>query len=193
MHHVSGKWIVVLLSIWFIAAAAISASGLLTSLRAPAPQIIIVMLTLAVLAGASWIPGLRRWVDCTDVRAFVALHITRLFAGIYFLVVAERGVLPRAFAWPAGYGDIAVGLTAIVLIAFVPSNAAGAASYQWWYRAWNLFGLADILMVVGNAARVGVSSPISMAPLLHLPLSVLPTFLVPLIIATHVILFRRLR
>jgi hypothetical protein len=37
-----------------------------------------------------------------------------------------------------------------------------------------------------------MSAPASMAALLHLPLSILPTFLVPTIIVSHFILFRRL-
>jgi hypothetical protein len=54
-------------------------------------------------------------------------------------------------------------------------------------------GLVDILCVVMTAARLGVTAPDSMAALLRPPLSLLPTFLVPLIIASHVQLFRRLR
>jgi len=55
-----------------------------------------------------------------------------------------------------------------------------------------VLGLADILFVVVTAARLGVADPESMAALLQLPLSLLPTFLVPLIIASHVILGVRL-
>jgi len=46
--------------------------------------------------------------------------------------------------------------------------------------------------VVVTAARLGVADPESMAALLQLPLSLLPTFLVPLIIASHVVLGVRL-
>jgi hypothetical protein len=46
--------------------------------------------------------------------------------------------------------------------------------------------------VVVTAARLGLADPASMAALLRLPLSLLPTFLVPLIIASHVILGLRL-
>jgi hypothetical protein len=53
--------------------------------------------------------------------------------------------------------------------------------------------LIDILCVIGNAARMGLSDPASMAQLLHLPLSLLPTFLVPVIVTSHILLFRRLR
>ena len=52
-------------------------------------------------------------------------------------------------------------------------------------------GLADILFVVTNATRVALDDPAAMRPLLELPFAVLPLFLVPLSIASHVLLFVR--
>ena len=46
--------------------------------------------------------------------------------------------------------------------------------------------------MVATAARLAAADPGSMVALLRLPLSLLPTFLVPLIIASHVILGVRL-
>src|SRR4029450_4723781 len=40
-----------------------------------------------------------------DPRWLVLLHLTRLFAGAYFLVLCQRSQLPCAFATPAGSGD----------------------------------------------------------------------------------------
>jgi hypothetical protein len=53
-------------------------------------------------------------------------------------------------------------------------------------------GLIDILFVVATATRLAVADPDSLNALLRLPLSLLPTFLVPLIIAGHVFVFWRL-
>jgi len=46
--------------------------------------------------------------------------------------------------------------------------------------------------VVVTAARLATADPESMVALLRLPLSLLPTFLVPLIVASHVVLGVRL-
>ena len=61
------------------------------------------------------------------------------------------------------------------------------------YLAWNVVGLIDIVFVVVNAGRVAMADPDGMRALLQLPFILLPLFLVPLVIATHLLLFTRLR
>jgi hypothetical protein len=57
---------------------------------------------------------------------------------------------------------------------------------------WNTLGLIDIIFVVFSALQFGLKEWQSMHLLRELPLSLLPTFLVPLIIASHVLIFARL-
>ena len=115
------------------------------------------------------------------------IHVTR-FVGIYFLVLYRRGQLPYDFAVPGGIGDIIVATLALVL-AVTP--LAGATRHRA-IRIWNIIGLVDIALVVLTAARLNLADPAPMRAFTYLPLSFLPTFLVPLIIATHVIIFARL-
>ena len=58
--------------------------------------------------------------------------------------------------------------------------------------SWNTLGLIDIVFVVSSALRFGLKDWQSMHALRELPLILLPTFLVPLIIASHVLIFVRL-
>jgi hypothetical protein len=145
-------------------------------------------LTTLVLALVGQLRGLRRFARTVDLRVLVAFHLTR-FVGFYFLVLHARGELPYAFAMPYGWGDIAVAVVAVALLALVrPAGPSGRGAYL----AWNLIGAADILFVVATAGRLAMADPGSMQALTRLPLALLPTFVVPLIIATHVIMLSRL-
>ena len=174
--------------LWFAIACAVGASGRLTGLRPPVPQLVLGGLTVALIAAGATIPGFRVWLAGINLRQLIAIHITR-FVGIYFLILYGRGELPYAFAVPGGWGDIAVAAAALGLVLLVPNLAA-----RWgWVMAWNVVGTLDILAVVATATRLALADPDSMGALLRLPLSLLPTFLVPVIIACHLLLFTRLR
>ena len=180
--------VLVATAIWLGLAIAAGGLGLLEGLRPPLPQAILVALTLALLAGFRWSGPFRGWALAVDIRALVLIHVTR-FVGLYFLALYARGELPYAFAVPGGWGDIGVATAALAVCLFArPAAAAGQSAIF----AWNLLGLVDIVFVVLTAARLWTADPESMRALLSLPLSLLPTFLVPIIIATHIIIFARL-
>jgi hypothetical protein len=181
--------VVVLGGTWLAVAAAAAAFGYTQALRPPAPPVIVAALTLLALLTLFVVSPLRTWATTVDLRALVALHLTRLPAGAYFLVLYQRGELPYAFAVPGGVGDMLVALLALgVLVGVRPVTAGGRRLYG----VWNLLGLIDILFVVGTAARIGAADPAALLALLELPLSLLPTWLVPLIIASHAVIGWRL-
>jgi len=181
------RWFPWFVVAWLALALEAGLSGRVAQLRPPAPQLLAAGLTLALVALGRGVPGLRAWLRDLDPRTGIALHVTR-FVGAIFLLDYQRGLLPIEFAAPAGLGDIAVASMAVGLL-------LAPASPRWTSFAffWNLFGLADILFVVLTAARLSMRNPMSMEAMLHPPLSLLPTFLVPWIIASHLWLFGRLR
>lgn len=185
----ASRWLVPsLLGVWLVGAIAVGGTGALVDLRPPWPQAILIGLTLLSLLALYRVDPVRSWALRVEPRAFVAFHLTR-FVGIWFLVLYGRGELPYEFAVVGGWGDIVVATAAIFLILAGPPSAKRRP----FYLAWNVVGLVDILFVVGTATRLALADPTSMAPLLRLPLSLLITFVVPIVIATHVWLFRRLR
>ena len=173
--------------LWFLVALGLGATGRVASWRPPAPQLVLVGLTVLLLVVWVALPSFRRWLLGLDLRWLIALHLTR-YVGIYFLIIYYRdGALPRAFAVPGGWGDIVVATLALGLVA-----AGGTLEpKRWLVGLWNTLGLIDILFVVATASRLAQADPDSMNALLHLPLSLLPTFLVPLLIADHVLIFWR--
>ncbi len=173
---------------WLLAAVLVGASGRFSTLRPPAPQLVLAGLTVAVLLLARlWTP-LRQFVATVDLRVLVFFHVTR-FVGFYFLALHARGELPWAFAVPGGWGDNATAAAALLLVLLARPDSQGGRRA---YLAWNVFGLLDILAVVLTAVRLVLRDPASMQALLELPLSLLVTFVVPIIIATHVLMLARL-
>jgi hypothetical protein len=173
---------------WLVGAWLAGLAGWVAALRPPAPQLILVGLTAAVLLTAGLAPPFRRFVERVDLRALVLFHLTR-FVGVYFLVLHARGELPWAFAVPGGWGDIAVAASGLLLVLGArPDCSAGRRAYV----VWNVVGLLDILGVVVTASRLALADPESMRALLRLPLSLLPTFVVPIVIATHLLMLQRL-
>lgn len=171
---------------WLFAAIGVGASGALLKLPLPALQGIIVVLTAFVVMIWRRVPTVRDWVAQADLRLFVALHLTR-FIGAYFLYLYRQDLLPFDFAVRGGIGDIVVATGALALCALPLAPATRKSAVV----IWNIFGLIDILFVVVTAAREGLQGNPQMRLLAVLPLSLLPTILVPLIIGTHVLLFSR--
>jgi hypothetical protein len=127
----------------------------------------------ALVFFAYWkITPLRVWVLNIDLRWLVLFHLTRFFAGVYFLVLCQRGQLPCAFARPAGWGDIVVAVLALPVV-----GARRIEFAKTFLLVWNTLGLIDINFVVFSALRFGVKDWQSMHALREFPLSLLPTFL----------------
>lgn len=179
--------LVLALVIWLGLAIVAGASGLVARLQPPGPQIVLFALTGLGLLACFKLPALRAYLQIVPVRALVAYHIVR-FVGFYFLWLHSRNELPYAFAVPGGIGDIATATFALMLLPVSPETTRGRRLYF----LWNTFGLVDIAMVVFTAARLAMTSPDSMGALLRMPLSLLPTFIVPLIFVTHVLIYVRL-
>jgi len=143
-------------------------------------------LTALTLLACWKIRIVRDWITIADLRWLIAVHLTR-FVGIYFLILGNRGDLPEGFAKPAGMGDIVIAIGAGFLV-LVPQLRRRKI-----LLIWNALGLLDIIFVAFSALRFGLKDWQSMAPLRALPLSLLPTFIVPLIIASHILIFVRLK
>lgn len=159
--------------------------------RSPVPPPIVLLgLTAAGLVAWGGSATVRAWVRAVPPRALVALHLVR-FVGAWFLVLYRRGELPFAFAVPGGWGDIAVaaGAAGLLFGAFPPRTRGRRAVLH----AWNALGLLDILFVVTTAARLFFAEAGPLDPLTRLPLSLLPTFFVPLIVLSHLRIFGWLR
>ena len=172
--------------VWLIVASIVGATGVLRQSPIPPPAIA-VALTIVALLVVRLSRGAREAVQQIGPGPLVLFHVVRIAAGAYFLVLGARDVIPREFTTPAGWGDIVVGIAAIwVLLRCLPVRTPWQ---RWAFYLWNVAGLLDILAVIGNAIRLYLRDPAFVEPFMSLPLAILPTFVVPIVIVSHVLLF----
>ena len=104
--------------------------------------------------------------------------------GFVFLVLATYGILPRMFALPAGWGDITIGATAS-LVAF----KLATADHRKAFVLWQVLGITDLVAAVmlGTLATLLDPHSIPTDAMTVLPMSLIPTFAVPLLLIFHII------
>lgn len=175
---------------WAAAAVAASLSGLFTLERRLLVPLCLLTCVSTLLVFYRMRPAFRAWADEVDLRLVLALHVLRAPIGAGFLVMQAQGKLTGAFAELAGYGDIVVGvLAAILLVGFGSRDRIQPGRGL---LVWNAVGLFDIALVVLQAQRLLLwVDPQGMLALAGFPGSLLPTFVVPLVITSHLLVFRR--
>lgn len=139
------------------------------------------------LVGYSAIRPLREFILSADVRLIAGIQAWR-WAGFGFLSLYTYKVLPGIFAWPAGLGDMAIGITAPLMLAGLLRRPGFAASRS--FVAWNLSGILDLTVAVSIGALVPLFAPnlygtVSTGHMTQLPLVLIPTYLVPTFLMLH--------
>lgn len=178
--------------VWLASIGAISALGVLTLERRAIVPLALIGTTVALVALHRRDGALRKVVDALDLRLVIGFHALRAILGAGFLVMAARGELDPVFARIAGWGDIIVGMGAMLVV------LGGPRASRAWTRvraAWNLLGLLDIAIVIVVAQTILLFSdhPETMFGLVAFPWLLVPFVIVPVVIATHVLLAVRLR
>lgn len=153
---------------------------------------------LPILIGGFMIwrsPRLARIIDAVPQHWLVGVQFYRTLGAI-FLILYGTGKLPGLFAWPAGLGDVLVGVLApVAALAYArePHKNAGLV------YAWNLFGIADLIIAVTTGFLTS-PSPLQLfalhAPnelISAFPLVLVPVYLVPASVLLHLASLTKLR
>jgi hypothetical protein len=135
--------------------------------------------------------GFRQFASSLDVRLLTVAQTGRV-VGIVFVILYYQGALPGVFALPAGWGDFAIGVTAPVV--------------AWYWKppfprktliVWNVLGILDLVLalslgVLASQSAVGLlAGDVSTRLMGQFPLSLIPTFFVPLFVIIHLISLSR--
>lgn len=108
----------------------------------------------------------------------------RVLGGMFLYPFLYYGVLPGGFAWPAGVGDVLVGLFAPIVALAV---ARGTPHARTWAILWNVLGLVDLVAAPASALATGAGVA-TIYPIALVPLFVGP----PLAVLLHVFSLRNL-
>ena len=185
------------LAAWFFAAVTFAAAGIVSpgGLGTPAVglAVVIPIAVVAILAARDSV--IRDALYGIPVPVFIAVNIVRVF-GIFFVIHYAGGRLPAPFAPSAGWGDVAVGVFALPVALMAARRAAGWKPIA---LLWNVAAIADLLVAVGLGVTSAADSPLRIFTegpdtrlMAELPMFLIPGFLVPLFVLTHLAVFVRL-
>ena len=171
---------------WFTTSAVIAGHGWYhTRLGHGVPWLPVAVIgSLVAFLALRRIPVVARALTAPGTVSRLEIPHTFRVAGVAFLLMMALGHLPALFALPAGLGDIATGLAAIV-VARRLARGAGDRAARWL----NAFGLTDLVVALMLGALtayqlINVSPPGSAISLL--PLALVPTAEVPLLLTLHI-------
>ncbi len=187
-----GKLIAGLIGAWFTFSLIASALHMFSTdpNRPPLPLGLAVLIPLAIFT--LWFAAsenFRRFVYSLNPRTLTLLQSWRI-AGYAFLVLYSYGILPGIFALPAGWGDIFIGATApLIALGFTGAN------HRKGYILWQVLGITDLVTAVtlGTTARLVSPQAAATSAMTKLPLSLIPTFAVPLFLIFHIICIAQAR
>ncbi|NNE23330.1 MAG: hypothetical protein HKN11_12050 [Rhizobiales bacterium] len=131
------------------------------------------------------LPAFRSFVLALDIRLLTAVQLWRV-VGLAFLLLYALEILPASFAWPAGIGDVAVGISAIYVLSRMNNDPAYVTGNG--YAAFHAMGLLDFAVAIGTAGLAAggfpglTSNGPTTAAMDVWPLNIFPSFIVPVFI-----------
>lgn len=188
---VGWKWAAAIFAtIWFAIIWSIADMGAFQDAPGQPPwSVLVATLTpVALFTGLyRWVASFRQFVLAADLRFVTLVQVSRVI-GFVFLGLYGYGLLPGVFAWPAGLGDVLVGIAAAFTAYALIVRPAFATSRR--FTAFHVLGLFDFVVAfatatLGAGVFPGIVGAVTSAPVGTLPLVLLPAFLVPIYIMLH--------
>jgi hypothetical protein len=175
-----------LIFVWFLFSLTASALHIFSTApnQPPIPLGLAVLIPIGILViWAAVSQPFRQFLLSLNPSTLTFVQAWRI-AGFVFLVLYAYNILPGQLALPAGWGDIAIGATA-PLVALKLANPHHRKSFI----VWQLLGIVDLVNAVGMGVAARFINPhgIAASAMTVLPMSLIPTFAVPLFMILHFI------
>ncbi len=179
------------LALWLGLAFVLGAQGAFVGSAGSPPLAIFfgfaIPLVIFLAAYFGW-GAFRAFVLGADLRLVAAIQGWR-WAGLGFLSLYAHGVLPGLFAFPAGLGDMAIGVTAPWIVLGLIHHASFVTSRR--FVIWNIMGIVDLVVAVSlgticSGFLPGITGNLTTNAMARLPLVLIPAYLVPFFIMLHI-------
>lgn len=188
--------IVIVLSSWLIIQAIVAFNNFYLDttslppklLLAVVPTFIVIILLFAIKQG-------RVWIDSLPLKALTYLHVVRIPVELVLYFLFLHRAVPELMTFTGRNFDIVAGISAPILayLAFTKKRINKKV-----VLIWNFISLALLLNIVIHAI---LSAPFPLQQLafeqpnvaiLHFPFVWLPTFIVPIVLFSHLVAIRQL-
>jgi len=178
------------LSAWFMTVLLSSQGGFFLKLSLhPLPNI--GLLFVPIIVGINILTrsiNVQKIVENISQSWLIGVQITRVM-GVAFLMLYARGLMPAEFAFPAGIGDIVIGITAplVALVLFFKLSFGRKLAI-----AWNIVGFSELIVAIITGFLtsptpyqvLALNNPNNL--LFDFPMALVPVFAVPLALLLHI-------
>ncbi len=193
--HRSSK-VLIILSVWLLVQTGISITGFYTVTSAlpprfillPLPPLVTIILLFATKKGRMFIDGLKK-------DQLTLLHVVRIPVEIVLFLLFVNGAVPKIMTFEGQNLDILAGITAPLIwyFGYVKNKLKPAIM-----MAWNIVCLCLLMNIVILAI---LSAPFPLQKIafdqpniavLYFPFTLLPGFIVPVVLFSHLVCLRQL-
>ncbi len=186
----------VVLFIWFGGVVWLGKLGFFAKNPLFAPNILLAFLILFdILRRLLSSTAIKNFVESVSIPLLTVIQTYRIMGYVFFTLYQQQ-LLPAIFAFPAGIGDIIVGVTApiVAIIYFLKKPYAKQTVF-----IWNIIGIIDLIIALGVGILV-FPRPVQFIPMAIsteqfslYPLVMIPLFAVPISLVLHLIGLRALK
>ena len=130
-----------------------------------------------------------------DMRLLTAMQAWRVI-GFTMVALLAFGTLPGVFAWPAGLGDVLVGLAApyyAIRLMDRPETATENGFVLWNWLGIFDFGVALTAGIAASGAIPAITGAGATTAMSVMPMALLPGFFVPLFFIAHLAVLLQVR
>jgi len=131
----------------------------------------------------------REYTRARGLKRLTRVQLLRLF-GVLALIKSKQDILPDLFAIPTGIMDIVIAIGSLYVASRLVSSSGDPRPG---FFAWHVAGLATlaistVLAILTSSTRFGfVKDGITSQPLTWFPMSLVPTFIGPLVLVCHLL------